>query len=190
MIRSFAKTFTLFALCGLLAAPALADAYDDTIKVFRNALQDSTFFDSAYGYAVFPTIGKGGIGIGGAYGTGRVYQQGAYIGDAKMTQVTIGFQLGGQAYSQMIFFEDARALKEFTSGEFEFGAQASAVALTAGAQAQATSAGSSAGISGGQHDATTSGAYHKGMAVFTVAKGGLMYEASIGGQKFSYTPKP
>jgi hypothetical protein len=109
-----------------------------------------------------------------------------------MTQVTIGLQLGGQAYSQIIFFEDQRAFDEFTSGNFEFGAQASAVAITAAASAEATTTGSSAGASAGKHDATTTTAgteYHKGMAVFTVAKGGLMYEASIGGQKFSYTPK-
>jgi lipid-binding SYLF domain-containing protein len=171
------------------AAPTLADEYQATINVFRNAIESKQFFDHAYGYAVFPTVGKGGIGIGGAYGSGRVYARGNYVGDTSMTQVTVGFQLGGQAYSQMIFFEDERAFKEFTSGNFEFGAQASAVAITAGAQAAATTTGSSAGASGGQHDATTSGSYRKGMAVFTVAKGGLMYEASIGGQKFSYTPR-
>jgi lipid-binding SYLF domain-containing protein len=107
-----------------------------------------------------------------------------------MAQVTIGFQLGGQAYSQIVFFQDQRAFKEFTSGNFEFGAEASAVAITAGAGARASTAGSSAGASGGQHDAkTVSGGYNKGMATFTVAKGGLMYEASIGGQKFSYKPR-
>jgi lipid-binding SYLF domain-containing protein len=107
-----------------------------------------------------------------------------------MTQVTIGFQLGGQAFSQMIFFEDERALKEFTSGNFEFSAQATAVALTAGVSAEAnTGGGAGAGASGGRNDATTvHGGYRKGMAVFTIAKGGLMYEATLGGQKFSYKP--
>jgi hypothetical protein len=106
-----------------------------------------------------------------------------------MVQVTIGFQLGGQAYSQVIFFEDSRAFKEFTSGNFEFGAQATAVVITAGASAEAnTGGGLAAGASGGRSDATTAhGGYRKGMAVFTVARGGLMYEASLGGQKFSYT---
>lgn len=175
-------------LLGSISAVS-ADEYSDTIQVFRNAIESKGFFDSAYGYAVFPTIGKGGMGIGGAYGEGRVYAQGQYVGDTKMTQVSIGFQLGGQAYSQMIFFEDKRAFDEFTGGNFEFGAQASAVAITAGAQAAATTTGSSAGASGGQKDAKAYGSYYKGMAVFTVAKGGLMYEASISGQKFSYTPK-
>lgn len=169
---------------------AAEDKYQETINVFKQAGESAKFFDKSYGYAVFPTIGKGGIGIGGAYGEGRVYAQGNYVGDTKMTQVTVGFQLGGQAYSMIIFFEDERAFREFASGNFEFGAQASATAITAGASAAATTAGSSAGASGGQHDATTVGAgYQKGMATFTVAKGGLMYEASIGGQKFSYTAK-
>ena len=184
----FAHAGLLFLLLGAFTQ-AWADKYSDTVAVFRNAIESKEFFGHAYGYAVFPTIGKGGIGIGGAYGEGRVYARGAYVGDTSMTQLTIGFQLGGQAYSQMIFFEDERAFKEFTSGNFEFGAQASAVAITAGAQAAATTTGSSAGASGGQNDAKTVGQYYKGMAVFTVAKGGLMYEASIGGQKFSYTPK-
>ncbi|MGB8410395.1 MAG: YSC84-related protein [Gallionella sp.] len=106
-----------------------------------------------------------------------------------MTQITVGLQLGGQAFSQIIFFEDKRAFDEFTGGNFEFGAEASAVAITAGASAQATTTGSSAGASGGKNDAKTTGSYYRGMAIFTVAKGGLMYEASVGGQKFSYTPK-
>lgn len=163
--------------------------YADTIKVFKEAGESGNFFGNSYGYAVFPTIGKGGIGIGGAYGTGRVYAQGKYVGDTSMTQVSIGFQLGGQAYSQIIFFEDQRAFSEFTSGNFEFGAGASAVAITAGASAEATTAGSSAGASGGKNDATTVGSYHKGMAVFTVAKGGLMFAATVAGQKFSYTAR-
>ncbi|MGD8913619.1 MAG: YSC84-related protein [Candidatus Thiodiazotropha sp.] len=166
-----------------------ADEYQATIDLFKQAGESSRFFDSAYGYAVFPNIGKGGIVVGGAYGTGRVYVQGGYTGDVKMTQLTLGLQLGGQTYSQIIFFEDQRAFREFIGSNFEFGAQATAVAITAGASATATTTGSSAGTSGGQHDADTVGRYYKGMAVFTVAKGGLMVEASLGGQKFEYTPK-
>ena len=106
-----------------------------------------------------------------------------------MTQLTIGWQLGGQAYSQIIFFKDKRAYTEFTSGNFEFGAQASAVAITAGAQAQAGSAGAGASASpGGSAGAQAKTTYHKGMAIFTRAKGGLMYEAAIGGQKFNFKP--
>lgn len=183
------RRLLVFSLLILPAAQALADEYADTIKVFREAGESRLFFKTSYGYAVFPTIGKAGFGIGGAHGSGRVYAEGKYVGDTSMTQLTVGLQLGGQAFSQIIFFKDKRAFDDFTGGNFEFGAQASAVAITAGASAQATTTGSSAGASGGQHDADTTGSYFHGMAIFTVAKGGLMYEASIGGQKFSYTPK-
>ena len=176
-------------LFGLIAAPARADSYQDTINIFRKAGESGKFVDTAYGYAVFPTIGKGGVGIGGAHGKGRVYEKGKYIGDTAMTQVTVGFQLGAQGFSEIIFFEDQRALHEFTQGNFEFGAEAQAVAITAAAGAKANTTGSSTGVSGGKNDAKTeSTGYRKGMATFTVAKGGLMYEASVGGQKFSYTP--
>jgi lipid-binding SYLF domain-containing protein len=165
-----------------------ADEYQDTIQVFKNAGESGDFFARSYAYAVFPTVGKGGIGIGGAHGKGRVYVAGEAVGKSSMTQVTLGFQLGGQAYSMIVFFEDQRAFDEFTSGNFEFGAQANAVAITAGVSAAATTGGSSAGASGGRNDATTVGQFYKGMATFTVARGGLMYEASIGGAKFSYEP--
>ena len=181
------RPFQLLAVLLILGStPAHADKYSDAIKVFRDAGQSAWFFTRSHGYAVFPTIGKGGIGIGGAHGSGRVYRDGAYVGDTKMTQVTVGLQFGGQAYSQIVFFEDKRAFDEFTSGRFEFGAQATAVAITAGASAQATTVGTGASASATPNDARTAGDFQHGMAVFTVAKGGLMYEATVGGQKFSY----
>ncbi|MEJ2087657.1 MAG: YSC84-related protein [Gammaproteobacteria bacterium] len=187
MVRQFARTLGL--VCLLVCVQSWADGYDDARKVFEEAGASGSLFDSAYGYALFPTIGKGGIGIGGAGGKGRVYVGDKQVGNTSMAQVSIGLQLGGQAYSMIIFFEDERAFREFSSGNFEFGAQANAVAITAGASASASTAGGgTAGASGGQHDATTRGTYSKGMAVFTVAKGGLMYEASIAGAKFGYTP--
>lgn len=180
--------FAMLAVFALVNAPARADEWSDTESLFKNAGASGRYFGHAYGYALFPTIGKGGIGVGAAHGSGRVYAKSRWVGNTSMTQITIGLQLGGQAFSQVIFFEDERSFKEFTSGNFEFGAQASAVAITAGASASAGTTGGSAGASGGRKDATTSGEYHKGMAVFTIAKGGLMYEAAIGGQKFSYKP--
>ncbi len=173
-------------LVALMTSSAWADDYSDTVDMFKKAIP-SAFFENSYGYAIFPTIGKGGAGIGGAHGKGRVYAKGVHVGDTSMTQLTVGFQLGGQAFSQIIFFEDERAFTQFTSGNFEFGAQATAVAITAGASASATTTGQSAGASGGRNDAISVGEYHRGMATFTVAKGGLMYEAAIGGQKFNYT---
>lgn len=183
-----ALLITLVSSIGF-AGIAAADEYADTVQLFKNAGQSGTFFDRAYGYAVFPTIGKGALGIGGARGSGRVYARGEHIGDTTLTQLSIGFQAGGQAYSQIVFFEDERAFREFTSGEFGFGAGVSAVAITAAASASASTTGSSAGVSGGKKDATTTGEYYKGMAVFTIAKGGLMYEAAVAGQKFSYRAK-
>jgi lipid-binding SYLF domain-containing protein len=182
----------IFALVPLLigsAGAARAAGYQDTIAVFKNAGASGTFFSKSYAYAVFPTVGSGALGVGGAYGKGRVYVHGVHSGDATMGQVSLGFQAGGKAYSQIIFFEDKRALDEFESGNFEFGADASAIAVTASANAGAATNGASAGVSVGQNDATTRGIYQKGMAVFTIAKGGLMFSTSIAGQKFSYAPR-
>ena len=184
------RFFIALVFSVLLLLPAYAgNEYSKSIKVFRDSEVVQPYFKDSYGYAIFPTIGKGGIGIGGAHGKGKVYKGGKPSGDTSMTQVTIGWQLGGQAYSQIIFFQDKRAYNEFTSGNFEFGAQASAVAITAGAQAQAGTGGATASASqGGSAGAQAKTDYHKVMAIFTRAKGGLMYEAAIGGQKFSCTP--
>lgn len=124
------------------------------------------WFDNSAGYAVFPKVGKGGIGIGGAYGKGLVISGDRVIGNTSLSQLSIGLQLGGQVYSEFIFFYDQTALADFQRGNFELGAQASAVAATAGASADAS--------------------YNKGVAIFTNVTGGLMYEASVGGQKFTY----
>jgi lipid-binding SYLF domain-containing protein len=183
------RNLLVLFLVVFVSAQARADEYSDTIDVFRKSGESGQFFGKSYGYAVLPTVGKGGFVVGGAHGKGRVYARGAYVGDTSMTQLTVGFQLGGQAYSQIIFFEDKRAFDEFTSGNFEFGAQATAVAITAGASAQAGTTGPSASAGSSQRSSTTKASYFKGMAVFTVAKGGLMYEASIGGQKFTYDRK-
>ncbi len=186
-ITSFVAMLAL-VLCSQFA---LAGKYEDARKVFEDAGESGTFFQNSYGYALFPSIGKGGMGIGGAHGEGKVYVGGAVVGKTTMNQLSIGFQLGGQVYSQVIFFQDKRAFDDFTSGNFEFSAQATAVAITAAAGAQSsTGGGTSAGASGGKNDASTvSTGYTKGMAVFTVAKGGLMYEAALAGQKYSYEAK-
>ena len=182
----------VLAMAAMLAVTGVASAnkYVDTIALFKNAGESSTFFDNCYGYAVFPTIGKGGLIVGAAHGTGHVYEKGKYIGNTSVTQLSVGFQAGGQAYSQIIFFEDKRALEEFTNGNFEFEAGVSAVAITAAAGGTAGTTGASAGASGGKKDATTVGsAYYKGMAVFTIVKGGAMYQATVAGQKFTFDPK-
>jgi lipid-binding SYLF domain-containing protein len=181
--------FMFGAALGLSGANAHAGSYSDTVTLFKNAGESASFFKSCYGYAVFPTIGKGGLVVGAAHGNGRVYQHGKYVGDSSMTQLSVGLQAGGQAYSQIIFFEDQRAFDEFTSGNFEFGADVGGVAITAAAGASAGTTGANASASGGKKDATTAGMYHKGLAVFTIVKGGAMAQATVAGQKFKYTAK-
>jgi lipid-binding SYLF domain-containing protein len=135
--------------------------------ISADALMES-LFNNSYGYVIFPNVGKGAIGVGGAAGNGVVYEKGNAVGTAKMKQVSVGFQFGGQTYREVIFFENQAALDRFKGNNFEFSAQASAVAVTKGA--------------------STNVKYRDGVLVFTQEKGGLMYEASIGGQKFSYKP--
>jgi lipid-binding SYLF domain-containing protein len=188
-MKHFLRIFALVPFLIVSVGVARAGGYQDTIAAFKTAGASGTFFSRSYAYAVFPTVGAGALGVGGAYGKGRVHVHGVYTGDATITQLSVGFQAGGKAYSEIIFFEDKRALDEFESGSFEFGADASAVAVTAGANAGAATNGASAGVSVGQNDATTRGAFQKGMAVFTIAKGGLMFSASIAGQKFSFSPR-
>jgi len=193
MKRLFAIVISL-AVSSMFGTLARADddaaKCSETLKLFQDAGESASFFKKSYGYAVFPTIGKAGLGIGGAHGSGCVYQQGKQIGTAKMNQLSIGWQAGAQGYSLLVFFEDDRALKDFTSGEFEFGAKASAVAITAGASAGASTSGTSSGASGGKNDAKTQTrtGYENGMASFSIIKGGLMYEAALGGAKFKYDP--
>ncbi len=169
------------------ADDAKEEAQEDkaAIAAFMESPVASKFHKSAYGYAVFPTIGKGGFGIGAAHGSGRVYARAKKTGDVSMTQISFGFQAGGQAYRQVIYFENKKAFDAFTSGEFEFGAQAEAIALTASAGASAGTEGTSASANESQ---TKESKYFDGMVVFTMGKGGLMYQAALGGQKYSYEP--
>ena len=181
-----------FLLC--LAGMAHADnpptdKYAETIALFKHAGKGNQFFRRSYAYAVFPTVGEAGFIVGAALGTGRVYVHDRPVGESEMIQVSGGFQAGAKAFSQMIFFEDKRALDEFESGSFEFKAGVSAVVVTAGAEASAGTTGLDAGASGGEKDARTADlGYQKGVAVFVIVKGGLMYTATVAGQKFSYKP--
>jgi lipid-binding SYLF domain-containing protein len=161
----------------LLPAGVMAQDDDDRSKLLNNAntakaefiktdplLQN--LFDKSAGYVIFPNVGKGAIGVGGAAGNGILYENGTPVGQAKMKQVTVGFQFGGQVYREVIFFESQAALNKFKDSDFELSAQASAVAVTKGASANVK--------------------YRNGLMIFTQEKGGLMYEASVGGQKFDY----
>jgi lipid-binding SYLF domain-containing protein len=183
------KIFTSLALMALTLGGSLvsADEYSDTISVFKSAGESASFFNNNYGYAVFPSVGKGGLVVGAAHGDGRVYEQGKYIGNTSLTQVSVGFQAGGEAFRQIIFFENKAALDQFTSGNFEFGADVNAVAIRSGVSGSAGTTGATATANSAKN-AASGGKYYKGMAVFTVVKGGAMVQATVGGQKFSYKP--
>lgn len=166
----------LFAFTGLALSAQSDEKQKQVIQDSKEAKaaflakdgQMAKFFSKSYGYVIFPNVGKGGIGIGAAAGNGTVFEKGKMIGMARMTQVSIGLQLGGQKYREVVFFESAEQMKRFKENNIEFSAQVSAVAATSGASANAK--------------------YVEGVLVFTMQIGGLMYEASVGGQKFKFTP--
>lgn len=173
-IRSGAIFFAVLAPLALgvvgraFSADHVAEA-SKTVRVYKKADPGlATLFANGAGYAVFPSIGKGGAFVGGAYGTGILFEKGKATGQTTLTQVTVGMQLGGQSYSEIIFFENEKALTEFKGSNFAFSAQASAVALKSGASANAK--------------------YKDGVAVFTATNAGLMFEGSVGGQKFTFKP--
>ena len=144
----------------------IAESEDAKSEFIKADKEMKELFSKAYGYVIFPNVGKGGLGVGGAAGNGSVYEKGKQIGTAKLTQVSIGLQAGGQAYREVVFFEEKKTMDRFKEDRIEFAAQLSAVAAASGASANAK--------------------YVEGVMVFTMAKGGLMYEASIAGQKFKY----
>ena len=164
-------------ICALLPLSSHAEGVDSSaVRAAQSAIAEfkkadkglEKFFAESHGYAVFPTVGKGGIGIGGAYGAGVVFVGGEPAARSELKQVTVGLQLGGQSYREVLFFESKDAFTGFQQGELKLSAQASAVAATEGVSANLK--------------------YNGGIAIVTMAKGGLMYEASVGGQHFSYEP--
>jgi lipid-binding SYLF domain-containing protein len=171
---TFTGLMTVVVLAGALGAlgddeKPLGDQVKDSIALFKSDSKTITkLFETAYGYAVLPSVGKGAVGIGGAHGEGQVFEKGSLIGNCKMSQVTIGAQLGGQKFDEVIFFETKDALTAFKSNEWAMSAGVSAVAAAESASADAK--------------------YKNGVLVFTIAKGGLMFEASVGGQKFRFIP--
>ena len=180
----------------LLAAAVLATSnmalaqdvedYSETLALFRGIPQVAPYFESAYGYAVWERIGRGGLGIGGATGRGQVYVDGKVTGFSRVSDITFGAQAGGQTYRQVIFFENKAAYDKFVGGKFEFDASASAVAVTASAQASAGTTGTSATAGAGNPNSGAGAGYQGGLQTFTMAEGGLMYAATIGGQKYNF----
>jgi lipid-binding SYLF domain-containing protein len=172
VVRPLAALFLAFTVSACAQPgwdPSAEQRARDTITAFKAANPNlDTFFNQAEGYAVFPTVGKGAAGLGAAYGEGTVFEKGRAIGLSSVTKIDLGLQLGGQTYRQIVFFKDQAALDGFKAGNFTLAADASAVAV-AGAKAAAD--------------------YSGNVAVFTLSKGGLMFEAAVGGQKFSFEPK-
>ena len=173
----FLQVTTLFVILIALTSSSFGQSKSKTKKIIDDAQEAkaefmkadpkiSDLFSKAYGYVIFPNVGKGAVGIGGASGNGVAYENGVQIGMAKMTQVSIGFQWGGQAYREVIFFETKDDMDRFKENRVELSAQVSAVAAASGASANAK--------------------YVEGVIVFTMQKGGLMYEAAVGGQKFKF----
>mmetsp|Transcript_28143 Transcript_28143/g.65423 ORF Transcript_28143/g.65423 Transcript_28143/m.65423 type:complete len:210 (-) Transcript_28143:146-775(-) len=167
------------------------------MEQFKKQERLRPYFDGAYGYAFFPCIGKGGMGIGGAGGKGTVFINNhdgteTKVGESTVIQLSFGFQFGGQVYSEIIFLETQKDFENFTSGNFEFGADVNVVALTASASARASTLGNQELTAGIDADDISVGnedsSYTKGMAVYTITRGGLMYQATISGQKFNYRP--
>lgn len=164
----FLMNFSATALAGW--DPNKPDEVQEAIAAFKATDPElNIFFDKAHGYAVFPSVGKAGMGIGGAYGKGVVYEQGEEIGSTTLKHISMGFEFGGESYREIIFFQDKKTLDDFKQGNYELGAQASAVAIKKGASKNAD--------------------FDKGVAVFTQTRGGLMFDASVGGQKFTFEPK-
>ena len=177
------------ALLAASSSSALAQKPEDVakaIEIFKGIPQVAPYFANAYGYAVWPRIGRGGLGIGGATGKGAVYQGGKVTGSSRLMDITIGAQAGGQAYRQVIFFENKAAYDKFTGGKFEFDASASAVAVTASANASAGTQGASTAAGTGNPNTGAAKGYVNGMQTFTMAEGGLMYAATIGGQRYNF----
>lgn len=187
--RCFAAAFlSLFVSISASEAAEIED-YSSTIELFRQSPQVQLFFNSSYGYAVFPKVGSGAWILGFSYGKGQVYRGDYVTGLTKLYHFSIGFQGGGQVFSQIIFFQDQRAYDEFTQGSFEVDAATAAVAVTAGARAQAGTTGNSASLSSGPQTGSQYGTrYAKGLAIFVQGKGGLMLQAALGAQRFTFTP--
>ena len=176
----------LFAAIAATAQAQRVRDVSDTLELFREIPQVAPYFESAYGYAVWPRIGRGGLGIGASRGRGQVYVGGQLTGFSMHTEISVGLQAGGQTYHQIIFFENQAAYQTFTQDSFEFDASAQAVAVTASAEAGAGTTGARTSAGAGNPNTAAAGGYTNGMQIFTMAEGGLMYKATIAGQRYNF----
>jgi len=172
IIRALLPSLFLISFNAVLPAAASNDQRAEADIAIRNLQSaDSTltnFFSNSAGYAVFPRVGKAGLILGAEHGNGMVYEQGKPIGEATLTEINVGPQVGGEAFYEIIFFQTSEALASFKEGHLEMSAKVSAMAAAEGAALNAK--------------------YHEGVLVFTMPRSGLMAQAAIGGQKFRFTP--
>jgi len=189
------KASHIFSIVGIFALTAVSpnvfaqEDFSSTIDFYKASTQAQPFFKDSYGYAVFPTVGEGAAIIGGGYGKGQMYRDGKVTGDVSLFELSIGPQLGGQAYSEIVFFKNKQAYDEFTKGRLRWDADASAVAITASAESNAGGLGSYASVDTSGNVGLYKAHYESnGVAVLVHGKGGLLAQASVGGQSFSFTP--
>lgn len=186
-MRHVLPALAIFGLAATAHAQRVRDV-SAAVELFQSIPQVAPYFESAYGYAVWPRIGRGGLGIGASRGRGQVYVGGQLTGFSTHTEISIGLQAGGQTYRQIIFFENAEAYQQFTQDSYEFDASAQAVAVTASAEAGAGTTGARSTAGAGGPNAAVGGGYTDGMQIFTMAEGGLMYKATIAGQRYNFEP--
>lgn len=184
------RTFLFASMLALAATAGHAegDKYQEALTSFKQSPQSARFFDKAYGYAIFPEVGKAGLIVGGEHGDGQVYEKGKLVGTASLTQISVGAQAGAKEYAEIIFFETKLDFDRFTAGDFQLEGTAEATAVTLNAQASAGTDANSAAASTTRNNAATGGAYKKGVAIFVITRGGLMAGVSVGGQKIKYKP--
>jgi len=183
-------TALMVAVTIFAAGTAFADKYSEAITSFKQSPKSSKFFERAYGYAIFPDVGKAGFIVGGEHGDGQVYEHGKLVGEASLTQVSVGAQAGAKEYAEIIFFHKKEDFDKFRGGDFQLAGNVEATAATMNASASAGTETSSTSASTTRNNAATGGGFNNGVAVFVIARGGLMAGIAVGGQKINYRPVP
>jgi lipid-binding SYLF domain-containing protein len=175
---------------GAVQAGDKGDKYEEAITSFKQSPKSGAYFKGAYGYAIFPDVGKAGFIVGGEHGDGKVYEKGKLVGTASVTQLSVGAQAGAKEYAEIIFFQKQVDFEKFKGGEFQLSGDLEATAITLNASASAGTETSSAEASTTRNNAATGGGYNNGVAVFTIVRGGLLAGASVGGQKIKFKEAP
>lgn len=185
-MKSATRWLALTTALALASFVHAGDKYEDALTSFKQSPKSSTYFEKAYGYAIFPDVGKAGFIVGGEHGKGRVYEKGKLVGEASITSVSVGAQAGAKEYAEIIFFHKQEDFLKFRGGEFQLAGNAEATLITMNASASAGTETSSAEASTTKYNAATGGGYNNGVAVFVITRGGLMAGVAVAGQKIKY----